>query len=146
VLTIDVLDGLESLLNKSLLRQYDGPNAEPRFGMLETIHEYAREWLADGGMAEATKKRHAVYFARMAEQAAAEFLADREVFWAPKLHAEHDNLRAALNWSLGTDNPELAVQLISGLADFWYYEGFHVEGYEWVRRTLPKLDEVPPAL
>ncbi len=145
-LDIDVLNGLESLLNKSLLRQNDGPNAEPRFEMMKTIHEYARERLFDSDLAESTKRRHAQYFASMAERAAAEYRTDREVIWANKLHADHDNLRAALNWSLGTDDPELAARLVCRLRDFWFYEGFYVEGYEWVRRTLPKLDEVPPAL
>ncbi len=119
-LPIDVLDGLGSLLNKSLLRQKEGSNAEPRFSMLETIHEYTRERLDNSGLAEATKRRHAHYFADMAEQADVEYRTGRQVFWANKLLAEHDNLRAALNWSLDTDEPELAARLVGGLADFWY--------------------------
>ena len=82
-LGIDVLDGLESLLNKSLLLQTEGPNAEPSFGMLETIHEYARKRLDDSGLVESTKRRHAQYFASMVEQAAAEFRTGRQVYWVP---------------------------------------------------------------
>ena len=68
-LQIDVLDGLAPLLNKNLLRQEEGPEGEPRFTMLETIHEYALERLREGGEAENMHRRHAEYFTALAERA-----------------------------------------------------------------------------
>ncbi len=68
-LPIGVLDGLESLLNKNLLRQEHGPEGEPRFTLLETIHEYALERLQDSGEAEDMLRRHAEYFTALAERA-----------------------------------------------------------------------------
>jgi predicted ATPase/DNA-binding CsgD family transcriptional regulator len=67
-LSIPVIDGLESLLNKSLLYQEEGQGGEPRFLMLETIHEYAREKLAESGEEGKLQRRHAAYFERLAEQ------------------------------------------------------------------------------
>ncbi len=62
------LEGVESLLEKSLLRQEEGPRSEPRFVMLETIHEYAREKLKESGKAEEIRRAHAYYFLTLAEQ------------------------------------------------------------------------------
>ena len=64
---LDVLAGVESLVEKSLLRHEEGPAGEPRFVMLETIQEYARERLAESGEAEELRQRHAEYFRQVAE-------------------------------------------------------------------------------
>ena len=66
-LPVDTLDGVSSLLDKSLLRQEEGPEGEPRFVMLETIHEYARERLEASGEAEEARRLHAEYFLALAE-------------------------------------------------------------------------------
>ena len=66
-LPMDALESVSSLLDKSLLRQEEGPEGEPRFMMLETIHEYARERLEASGEAEETRRLHAEYFLALAE-------------------------------------------------------------------------------
>ena len=73
----DVLDGLALLVDKSLLRQVEGPEGEPRFGMLETIREYAAERFEAKGDAETLRRRHADYYLALAEQAAPELLGPR---------------------------------------------------------------------
>jgi len=145
-LSIDVLDGLESLLNKSLLWQEEGQEGEPRFLMLETIHEYARERLEESGEAEDLRRRHAEYFVALAERAEPELLGARQGYWAARLRAEHDNLRAALAWSLGGADAGLGLRLAGALRDFWYGEGHSTEGLRWTERALEGAGDAPPAL
>jgi predicted ATPase/DNA-binding CsgD family transcriptional regulator len=99
-LEIDVLDGLESLLNKNLLYQEQDSAGEPRFYLLETVHEYGCEKLEESGEVEVLKRRHAEYFANLAAQAENELFRDGQANWIERLRTEQDNLRAALNWSL----------------------------------------------
>ena len=88
---LDALEGVESLVGKSLLKQEEGSGGEPRFVMLETVHEYAREKLKESGWAEETKRLHASYFLAMAEEAEPELRGPREQEWMDRLEAEHDN-------------------------------------------------------
>jgi predicted ATPase len=101
------LDGLASLVDKSLLRQEEQPDGAPRLAMLETVREYALERLAASGEAPAIGRRHAAYYLALAEQAephlqmsdqVAELGGAREAAWLERLEAEHANLRAALRW------------------------------------------------
>jgi non-specific serine/threonine protein kinase len=145
-LAIDVIDGLESLLYKSLLRQEVGLDSEPRFLFLETIHEYARERLEESGEAEAMRKRHADYFVTLAERAEPELPGARQDYWSARLRVEHENLRTALAWSLGGADPELGLRLVGALRDFWYYGGHIAEGGRWAERALESTEDTPPAL
>jgi predicted ATPase/DNA-binding CsgD family transcriptional regulator len=145
-LGIDVLDGLESLLNKSLIRQQEGPDGEPHFTMLETIHEYARERLEQSGEAEAMRRRHADYFVALVEQAEPELRGARQEYWSARLRAEHNNLRTALAWSLGGAETELGMRLAGALRDFWYNEGYFVEGWRWTERALEDAEDALPAV
>jgi predicted ATPase len=96
-----VLDGLTSLVNESLLKQEEGVGGEPRFVMLETIHEYAREKLQESEEGEDIRRLHAEYFLALAEEAEAEVEGPQQPVWLERLEEEHDNIRAALTWSLG---------------------------------------------
>ncbi len=97
---LDAFDGVESLLEKSLLRREEGAGGEPRFLMLETVHEYAQEMLEESGEAEVVKRAHAEYFLAFAEEANAELRGPKAAKWLERLEAEHDNMRAALTWAL----------------------------------------------
>src|SRR5215212_7461398 len=77
-LPVDVLDGVESLVDKSLLREEEGPGEEPRFVMLETVHECAREKLEQNGEAEELRRLHAQYFLALAEEAEPELKGPRQ--------------------------------------------------------------------
>jgi predicted ATPase/class 3 adenylate cyclase len=95
-LPVDAFDGISSLVDKSLLRQEEGPGGEPRFVMLETVHEFAREKLRQSAEAEQIKRVHAEYFLTVAEEAFPELRGPHQLEWLERLEAEHDNMRAAL--------------------------------------------------
>ncbi len=145
-LSIDPLEGTESLLNKSLLLVQQGKADEPRFIMLETIHEYAWTQLQNAGEAEAVRRRHAEYFAAFAERAAPELRRAGFSYWMARLESESENLRAALEWSLSSGDVELGLRLIAALRDYWIMSSRYVEGEGWLRRALPKAEGVSPNL
>jgi len=139
-LGMSTLIGVESLLNKSLLHRGDGPDGVPRFFFLDTIHQFARERLAESGEVEAIQRRHAVFFAELAEQAEPELRGPDQENWSARLRAEYDNLRAALSWAIGGGDPELGLRLAGALSEFWYYEGPISEGEKWIRLALARLE------
>jgi tetratricopeptide (TPR) repeat protein len=138
-LPIDVFDGVSSLVDNSLLRQEEGIiGGEPRFVMLETVHEYARERLEQSGEAEATKRAHAEYFLALAEEAEPELKGTRQCEWLEHLNAEHDNMRAAFYWMLEDGDVELGLRLAGALRRFWHVRGHFDEGRRWLEQALAK--------
>jgi predicted ATPase/DNA-binding CsgD family transcriptional regulator len=142
-LSIDVLDGLASLVDKSLVQQKEAVTGEPRFVLLEMIHEYARERLEASGEAETVRSRHAGYFVALAERAEPELRLSRYAYWCQHFEVELDNLRAVLEWASGTDDVTSGVRLAGALGMFWYSKGYHVEGIRWTQLLLDRLDEAP---
>ena len=143
---LDTLDGLESLLEKSLLRQEEGPDGEPRFVMLETIHEFAREKLQESGEAEEIRRLHAEYFLALAEAAEPQLTGPEQVAWFERLEAEHDNMRAALSWSLESGDVELGLKLAGAIEHYWVFRGHLSEAARWLEQALEKNEEVPAAV
>ena len=141
---LDVLSSIESLLEKSLLRQEEGLGGEPRFVMLETIHEYAREKLEECG--EEYQRRHAEYFLALAEEGEPELRGPRQGEWLERLEAEHDNLRAALSWSLEGGDSELGQRVAGALYLFWYTRGHLSEGRRWLEDALTAGPDAPAAV
>jgi predicted ATPase/class 3 adenylate cyclase len=135
-LPVDSFDGISSLLDKSLLRQEEGPSGEPRFVMLETVHEFAREKLQDSGEAESIKRAHAGYFLTLAEEAYPELRGPDQLEWLERLEAEHDNMRAALSWALERKEVEVALRLGGAVWWFWWRRGYHSEGRRWLEEAL----------
>lgn len=143
-LQLDTLVGVESLVNKSLLRRIEGAGSGPRFLFLDTIHQYASERLYEFGDTEAMQRRHAQYFAGVVEKAETELRGPDQERWSAQLREEYDNLRAALNWAFVGGEAELGLRLAGALAEFWYYEGPFAEGENWLRRarlTLEKMSD-----
>jgi predicted ATPase len=103
-LPVDTLDGVESLVIGSLLRQEES-EGEPRFYMLETIREYALERLEEGGEAEKLRRRHAGHFLELAEEAEPQLRDSEPAEWLQRLEKEHDNLRAASPGRLSLARP-----------------------------------------
>jgi predicted ATPase len=135
-LSVDAFEGVSSLLDKSLLRQEEGPNGEPRFVMLETVHEFAREKLGKSGEAERVKRTHAQYFLTLAEEAYPELRGPDQLEWLERLEAEHDNMRAALSWALERKEAEVALRLGGALSWFWSVRGYYSEGRRWLEEVL----------
>src|SRR5829696_5546433 len=135
-LPVEAFDGLSSLLAKNLIRQEEGPGGEPRFVMLETVHEYAREKLGESSEAEEIKRVHAQYFLTLAEEADPELRGQDQLEWLERLEAEHDNMRAALSWALGCKEAEVALRLGGALWWFWWMRGYYSEGRRWLPEAL----------
>src|SRR5205807_2136443 len=130
-----VLDGIASLVDKSLVQQPAQEGGQSRLIILETIREYGLEVLASGGQAEATREAHAAYYLALAEQAEPELSGSQQISWFERLEREHDNLRTALSWLLeqGSDgqSKELALRLGGALSQFWGIRGYVSEGRHW---------------
>jgi predicted ATPase/class 3 adenylate cyclase len=143
-LPIDPLDGLGSLLDKSLLTQDGGPGGEPRFVMLETIHEYARERLARSGEEGLMRDRHLSYFLSLAEEMEPGYRRHNQLLQLERTEEEMDNLRAAFNWALERGDVEAGARLASAIDYFLVYKDRSVEGYRWINLLLEKIDEIAP--
>jgi len=136
VLSHAVLDGLASLVDKSLVWQ-DAHGHEPRYRMLETIREYGLERLAASGEAEVVRRRHVVWCQTLAEQSYAAIRRGPEQRpWLERTEVEHDNVRAALTWLLEEGDAEAMQRLATALHPFWYVRGYLSEGRTWLERTL----------
>ncbi len=138
----DVLELLSRLVDKSLVvvdREGDG---EPRYRLLETVRQYARERLTEAGEVDAMRRRHALEFSAFADRACAERFV-REEAWAAALEAEHDNLRAALDFARGSD-PERHLELAGALAWFWQVRSHLLEAREHLTAALAASAPDPP--
>ena len=142
-LPMDVFDSLASLVDKSLVQQKETTDGEPRFVMLETIHEYAWERLEESGEAESLRKLHAMYVVELAERGEPELRLARYDYWCQRFELEFDNIRAVLDWALNNGDAVLGVRLAGALGLFWYGKGYHVEGIHWTQHLFEHLDEVP---
>jgi predicted ATPase/DNA-binding CsgD family transcriptional regulator len=138
-----VLDGVSSLIDKSLLRQIE-QEGEPRIVMLETIREYALEMLDANGEERLSRHAHAVYYMTLAEESERELVGPQQAAWLERLEQEHDNLRAALDWSLQQDEDatetqrrmEIALRLAGALRRFWQMHGHLNEGQTFTEKAL----------
>jgi predicted ATPase/class 3 adenylate cyclase len=142
----DVLDGLGSLVDKSLVRQMEGRGGEPRFGMLSTIREFAAEQLT-GADDDDVRRRHAEHYAAFAASAAGSVMGADKRRLLDLLEQEHDNLRAAINWAIETGRAEAAMRLCANLWRFWQMRGYLAEGRARTERALgmPHAQEHPEA-
>jgi predicted ATPase/class 3 adenylate cyclase len=133
---LNVVDGMASLVDKSLLRQED-EGGESRFRMLETIREYALERLAAAGETERLRRAHADYHLELAEHADAGLLGGgRQAEWLNRLEPDHDNLRAALARFARHGPAEHGLRLAAALRRFWRARGYIAEGRQWTAELL----------
>ena len=131
-----LLDALASLVDKNLLRQQEQPGGEPRLVMLETIHEFALERLAESGEVEALRRAHAAYVLALVEQAEPKLTGAGQAAWLDRLEREHDNLRAALRWTRERAELELGLRLAGALWRFWLVRGPLSEGQGFLDELL----------
>jgi predicted ATPase/class 3 adenylate cyclase len=119
----DVVDRVGELVDQSLVR-IDEEHDAPRFGMLETIREYAAEMLEARGETHEIAARHAAAMIDLAETAAAQLSGADQRAWLERLEREHDNMRAALDWATAKPDPAVAVRLAFALWRFWQQRGY----------------------
>jgi len=133
-LDLDLLDGMASMVDKSLVQQVEQAKGESRFVMLETVREYALEKLEVSGEEALTKRAHAAYCLVLAEEATEESGAEGAE-WLERFAFEHDNFRAALEWLTETGDAEWGLRLGAALFHFWETRDYLTEG----RARLDKL-------
>ena len=132
----DALESLSALLDSSLLFQSDGLDGLPRFLLLATIQEFAGERLLESGTAEDVRRAHATVYAAFAAQADQQLCGSEQQHALRRLKAEHDNLRAALRWTIAAGEHTLAMQLGATLWGFWTLHGHLSEGRQWLGQIL----------
>lgn len=135
-LSISALDGVAALIDRSLLRQDQTEDTEPRFMMLETIREFALEALQASGEWEKVRRVHADFFVALAEKAGPELTGAKLKVWLTKLEREHDNFRAIFKWVAETGAAEDGLRLGSVIWRFWNVRGYLLEGREQLTTLL----------
>ena len=131
----DVVELFLMLVDKSLVVS-GAEEGGFRYGMLEPIRQYARERLEESGEAQAMERTHAEYFLALAEEAEPRLWESGDKAWFGRLEREHDNIRAALSWTLEYGEAELALRLSGALRWFWRARGYHGEGRRWLELAL----------
>jgi predicted ATPase/class 3 adenylate cyclase len=125
-LRVQVLDGLESLVEHSLVQRVTSGDDALRFDMLETIREYARERLDASGAAADLARRHARYFLELTQAAEPHLTGPQADRWLESLRVETDNLRSALRWATDRGDPpsvEIGLRMAASLWRFWQQTG-----------------------
>lgn len=140
---LDVLEGMTSLVNGSLVRQDPGSGAGLRFEMLETVREYGLEQLISSGEEVITRRAHAALLLRLVEQAGPQLVGPDQAMWLTRLEEELENLRAALTWVLLHGDPETALRLAAAPWLFWFERGHADEGRGWLTRALALAGDTP---
>jgi predicted ATPase/DNA-binding CsgD family transcriptional regulator len=142
---MSVFEGVISLLDKSLLQQESTQrDEEPRLKMLETIREYALECLVVSGELDLIRRFHANYYLALAEEVELNPGVPQQAMWLKQLDQEHDNLRAAMWWSLevgeagkDTENGrKMALRFGVALEHFWVIHGYLSEGRSFLEQAL----------
>lgn len=139
------IDVIASLLDKSLV-ETEETGGEARYRMLETMRQYGLERLREAGQLEATRHSHALFFAELAEKAERQLRGAETHAWIERLETEHDNFRAALEWSLAQESPELSLRFAGALGIFWRKRGYLSEGRTWLESMLARSKDAPPSL
>jgi predicted ATPase/class 3 adenylate cyclase len=132
---LDLLEGLSSLVDKSLVRRIDPSEGEPRFAMLETIREFGLEQLRTDGDHD-TVRRHAEHYLDLAREAEPHLTAEDQGEWLDRCEREHANIRAALRWAIEAREAERAQESAGALWRFWQQRGHLAEASRWFEEIL----------
>ena len=135
-LGMDVLEGMASVVDQSLLRRCEGSDGEPRFEMLGTIREYALERLVEAGEEPVTRRAHAAYSLVLAEEGEREIGGPAPAAWLARFDVALDDLRAALDHLIAAGNAEWAMRLVTALLPYWRRRELLTEGRERLTAVL----------
>lgn len=134
-----VLDALSHLVDKSLVMVRRSARSETRYHLLETIRQYAFEKLLKSGRAAKSRDRHLEYFIQWAEKAEPHLNGVDQVEWLDQYEAEHDNLRAALEWCDAHESrAAMRLRLAAACGRFWRVHGYLSEGRRHLSEALSK--------
>jgi non-specific serine/threonine protein kinase len=133
---VPVLDGIVSLIEKSLVRVEGDQGGEPRYGMLEMVREYGLERLADSGEEEAVRDAHATHFLAVAEANACGSGGPWRAERLARLAPEYPNLRVALGRFWDRGDGEALLRLAGALGGYWYLVGPYSDARTWLTRAL----------
>jgi predicted ATPase/DNA-binding SARP family transcriptional activator len=136
----DVLELLTALTEKSLLRT-EGDGA-PRYRMLDTIKEYARDRLAEAGESDLARHAHLAYFTGLAETAEPHLRRAGQLEWLATLEVEHDNIGSAMRGALAAGEAHAAMRLVAGAGWYWWLGGHRAEGIELIIAATDTPGEV----
>jgi predicted ATPase/class 3 adenylate cyclase len=139
-LRMDTLNGLVSLVDKSLVRQTETAEGDPRFGMLETIKQFARERLDRGMDGPATRRRHAEHFLALAADSEPHLVGKDQAAWLERWEREHDNLQAALRWAIEAGETGQGMRAAAAMWRFWHQRGHFAVGRTLLERQLAEPD------
>lgn len=142
-----VIELLGNLINKSLIRVEESSGSEgveTRYGLLETIREYAREKLHEAGEETVLRSRHLEYFMKISEEIEPKLEGADQKVWLDRLETEIDNLRSALDWALQNEEIVAALRLAGALRRFWFVRAHHNEGVERLKAVLDHPDARQP--
>ncbi|HEX4945566.1 MAG TPA: tetratricopeptide repeat protein, partial [Blastocatellia bacterium] len=142
---LDVLDGVASLVDKSLLQQREQADGEPRFSMLLTIKEYGLEQLEAHGELAAAEQAHTNYFLALAEQAEPQLTGANPKRWLDQLEQEHDNLRAVFERALQQGHADEGLRLAGAIWRFWSLRSHFREGRERLITLLQATETTVPS-
>ncbi len=131
----DVLELLDALVRKSLIHT-DRSQLTTRFGLLDTVREYASQKLWEAGERDDISRRHCDWAVALAERAEPELTSGTRAGWLERLDAEQDNVRAAFEWASATGRPEILLRLSAALTQFWWLQGHTGEGRHLLDRAL----------
>src|SRR6266446_1818115 len=143
-LDLDLLDGMASMVDKSLAQQVEQAKGESRFVMLETIRDYALEKLQASGERASTKRGHAAYCLVLAEEEASDPSGAQGTEWIGRFALEHDNFRASLEWLTETGDAEWGLRLGTALFRFWEIREYLAEGRDRLGRLLKLTGAAAP--
>ncbi len=145
-----VVEGLTSLIEKSLLQGPVQDDEDSRLGMLETIREYACECLEKSGELQQARRAHAELYLGLAEEADPQYGGVPQPRESERLDREYDNLRAVMGWSLQQDGNvhalELALRLGCALSWFWQAKGYLSEEWKFMELALTRSEGVATEL
>jgi len=143
-LGVSLLDGIISLVEKSLLREVGGPLApQPRYQMFETIREFGAELLAASGEERAVRAAHAAQVLSWTEPARDHLFAPGYERVVERIELELGNVRASLTWAEEVGEDELGLRLARSMSHFWAVRGYYREGRQWLTRALAQGEAVP---
>lgn len=144
---VSVLDALTTLVDHGLVQRYSQTDGGSRFGMLETVREYALEQLQAAGEDQQARDRHLQWCHDLVERTSGHLRGEAPARWFDLLETEHDNVRSALAWAdLAGDVHRIGLAMASALGRiFWPTRGYHPEGRSWLGRLLRHAPEANAA-